>query len=113
MDLRIYGGGYTIVSFVAMWLIFEKAGYKGWYAIIPIYNIYILCKIVFGNGWLLAFLLIPFFNIFWLLYIIFRLSVVFGHGMLFAFGLVFLYPIFILILALGSSYYRGPDVKYG
>lgn len=83
MDLITYGGGYTFLSLITMCFIFQKAGYKGWYVIIPLYNIYILCKIVFG------------------------------HGMLFAFGLVFLNPIFLLILALGNSYYRGPDVKYG
>lgn len=112
MDAGIFGGGYTLISLIALWFVFIKAGYKGWYAIVPFYNFYILCKIVFGKGWLFIFLFIPFFNVIWLLYIIFRLSLVFGYGALFAFGLVFLFPIFILILAFGNSYYRGSDVKY-
>lgn len=35
-----------VLSIVAMWKIFEKAGEKGWKAIIPFYDFYILCKIV-------------------------------------------------------------------
>lgn len=31
--------------------IFKKAGYKGWYTLIPLYSDYILSKIAFNNGW--------------------------------------------------------------
>lgn len=35
----------SILVIVAQWLIFQKAGEKGWKAIIPIYNVYTLYKI--------------------------------------------------------------------
>ncbi len=36
---------------VAMWKVFTKAGRPGWAAIIPIYNMYVWCKIVGRPGW--------------------------------------------------------------
>ena len=48
----------TIISLVicvliiaAMWKVFTKAGHPGWACLIPIYNIYILCKIAGRPGW--------------------------------------------------------------
>lgn len=35
----------SVLTIVAMWKIFEKAGEEGWKAIIPVYNIYIMFKI--------------------------------------------------------------------
>lgn len=39
----------AILVIVAMWKIFKKAGEPGWKAIIPIYNNYILFKIVWDT----------------------------------------------------------------
>lgn len=35
----------SILSIVAMWFIFEKAGEAGWKSLIPLYNVYIMFKI--------------------------------------------------------------------
>ena len=102
----------SIVSLIAWWFIFKKAGYKGWYAIIPFLNVYIFCKLTLGSGWLVLTMFIPVFNVFILIYILFRLSVVFQHGLLFTLGLIFFYPIFILVLAFGSSKYQGSAACY-
>lgn len=40
-----------IMMIVAWWKIFEKAGEKGWKALIPIYDLYILYKIVGMKKW--------------------------------------------------------------
>lgn len=40
-----------ILQIIACWKMFEKAGEKGWKAIIPIYNYYIMFKIVDMKGW--------------------------------------------------------------
>ena len=42
-----------LVIIVAMWKVFTKAGRPGWASIIPIYNLYIWCKIV-GRPWLVG-----------------------------------------------------------
>lgn len=38
---------FIIVKYTSMWFIFGKAGEKGWKALIPLYNIYLLYKISF------------------------------------------------------------------
>lgn len=40
-----------ILLIIAMWKIFEKAGEAGWKSIIPIYNVYIMYKIVGMKNW--------------------------------------------------------------
>ena len=40
----------ALLMIVAMWKVFTKAGQPGWASIIPIYNLYIWCKIV-GRPW--------------------------------------------------------------
>ena len=42
---------FYVLVVIASWKIFEKAGEKGWKALIPIYNIYILFKIVGMATW--------------------------------------------------------------
>ena len=97
-----------VLSIVAMWLIFKKAGQGGWKALIPIYNIYTLVKIIDGNGWKFLLLLIPIVNIIYLIILNFRLPKSFGKGVGFGFGLLFLSTIFMLILAFGKAQYVGP-----
>ena len=55
----IIGGQY-----VGLYLLFEKAGEKGWKALIPYYNLYIMTKIT-GRPWYwILYLLIPIVNVF-------------------------------------------------
>ena len=35
----------------AIWKVFTKAGQPGWAILIPIYNLYVLCKIAGRPGW--------------------------------------------------------------
>ena len=44
-----------ILLIIAWWKIFVKAGEAGWKSIIPIYNIYIFCRIIGINFWIYAF----------------------------------------------------------
>ena len=97
-----------VLSIVAMWLIFKKAGQGGWKVLIPIYNIYTLVKIIDGNGWKFLLFLIPFVNIVYGIILIFRMAKAFGKGVGFGFGLLFLPTIFQLILAFGNAQYVGP-----
>lgn len=98
---------YTILVIVADWKIYEKAGEAGWKSIIPIYNLYILFKIAFGNGWMFLLLLVPIVNFVFAIMLNFKLAKAYGQGVGFGFGLLFLNPIFMLILAFGSSEYVG------
>ena len=48
----IIGLVFYVLIVVALWKVFVKAGYPGWFAIIPILNTVILVIIAGYNGWL-------------------------------------------------------------
>lgn len=58
----------TILFFAAsvagLWKIFQKAGYRGYEAVIPFYNFFIWLKVIDKPLWWYAFILIPFINVF-------------------------------------------------
>lgn len=96
-----------VVTLIANWKLFKKAGKPGWAALIPIYNTYVLFDIVYpGNGIKFLFLLIPFYNIYVLIKLYIDLSKAFGKEPIFAVGLVFLNVIFTCILGFGSAEYQ-------
>ena len=97
----------AVLGIVAMWKVFEKAGEPGWAAIIPFYNLYVLFKITWGNGWKFLFLLIPIANFVFLIITMVKLAKAFGKGGGFAVGLIFLSIIFYCILAFGPATYLG------
>lgn len=48
-----------VATIAGLWKIFEKAGEKGWKALLPIYNYYIWLKILKRPWWWLLILLVP------------------------------------------------------
>jgi len=96
-----------LVIIIAMWKVFSKAGQPGWAAIIPIYNLYILCKVAGRPGWWLLLMLIPFVN--FIIFIILSIDIAknFGKGVGFGLGLAILGVIFWPILGFGSAQYQG------
>ncbi len=93
---------------VAEWKVYTKAGKPGWAVFIPIYNLYVLLKIVGKPGWWLLWMFVPFANFIVIIWVINLLSKSFGHGVGFTLGLIFLSIIFIPILGFGDSKYVGP-----
>jgi hypothetical protein len=103
--------GFIVFLIAAMWKVFEKAGQPGWAAIIPIYNLYILTKIVGKPGWWLLMFIIPFVNIVFLVWTYNLLSKSFGKDEGFTVGLILLGFVFLPILGFGSAKYLGPQSK--
>jgi hypothetical protein len=99
---------FMILMIAACWKIFTKAGQPGWASIIPIYNWYILCKIVGRPGWWVILLLIPFINFIIGIILCIDLAKSFGKGVGFGIGLILLGVIFFPILGFGSAQYQGP-----
>ena len=98
-----------LVAFIAgCWKMFVKGGQPGWAAIVPIYNIYCLCKIVGRPGWWTILFFIPFVNVVITIIVCIDLAKSFGKSGLFAVGLFLLAPIFYCILGFGSAQYQGP-----
>jgi uncharacterized membrane protein YhaH (DUF805 family) len=100
---------FTILMIAAWWKIFTKAGQPGWASIIPIYNLYIWCKIVGRPWWWILLMLIPFVNLIILIILTIDLAKSFGKGVGFGLGLFFLGIIFFPILGFGSAQYQGPS----
>jgi len=104
----IFYAAFVILLLISLWKIFEKAGVPGWKGIIPIYNMYILLKIVGKPGWWLILFFIPLVNVVFLIWTYNMLSKSFGKDEAFTVGLAFLGFIFFPILAFGSAKYLGP-----
>jgi Family of unknown function (DUF5684) len=103
----------ALLLIVAMWKVFTKAGRPGWAAIIPIYNIYVWCKIVGRPGWWVILMLIPLVNIIIGIIVCIDLAKSFGKGVGFGIGIALLGIIFLPILGFGSAQYQGPSASSG
>ena len=104
----IFGLLIALLIIVAMWKVFTKAGQPGWASIIPIYNLYIWCKIVGRQWWWILLMLIPLVNFIICIILCIDLAKSFGKGVGFGLGLAFLGIIFFPILGFGSAQYQGP-----
>ncbi len=98
---------FVILMVAAMWKVFTKAGQPGWAALIPIVNVYFLCKVAGRPGWWLILMLIPLVNFIILIILDIDVAKNFGKGAGFGIGLLLLPFIFFPILGFGSAQYQG------
>ena len=121
---------------VGHWTMFQKAGEKGWKALVPIYSDYIVFKTVWTvRSFWIYFLLVTvsivatsnvmqdgsagitgiiswiasFAMTVWAIITSAKTAQAFGKGPQYAFGLVLLPGVFAAIIGLGSAEYRGPQ----
>lgn len=106
--MEIFSLAFCILTIVATVKVFVKMGYAGWEAIVPLYNAYILFKELYGNGWKMLLMLIPFYDIYVLIKFYIDLAHAFGKSTGFGIGLIFLSPIFMCILGFDNSTYTRP-----
>lgn len=93
---------------VGLWGILRKAGRPGWHAIIPIWNLYVYCRVVRGTGWFLILLLIPFVNLVAGLVLLYDLARSFDRKWGWFIGLWLLPFVFFPVLGWGRLPYLGP-----
>jgi hypothetical protein len=114
--LLLFSLAFWVVSVIALWKVFEKAGEKGWKALIPIYNFWVLCEIAGRPGWwslsiLLAWIpfvgwIVPF--VVWII-VALDLGKAFGQTTLFSvLALIIFSFIGLLILGFGDAKYHKP-----
>jgi hypothetical protein len=102
----------AIFYIASYWKVFAKAGEPGWGAIVPIYNLYLYCKISGRPEWWLILFFVPLVNIVIALIVAMDLAKTFGKTSGFGIGLWILSFIFVPILAFGSAQYtRPPTVR--
>ena len=107
---------FYVLIIVAQWKIFTKAGQEGWKALIPIYNVVVLYKIIGLSPWLLLLYLLSVVPVVgWIISIALsivstvKLAKAFNQSTAFIFGILFLSPIFQMILGFGKAEYVGPE----
>ncbi len=96
-----------ILTLVAEWMIFKKMGRQGWGGHRPhLQHLCALCQELYGNGWKFLLLLIPIYNIYFVIKMNIDWAKAFNQGVGFGIGLLLLPFIFQLILAFGGDQYR-------
>lgn len=99
----------SIIIIAAQWKIYKKAGQPGWACIIPIFNFYILLKIVGKPSWWLILLFVPIANFVIAIWTTNLLAKRFGKDELYTVGLLLLPIVFYPILGFGSATYTPPS----
>ena len=95
-----------VITVIALWKVFTKAGHAGWLAIIPIVNLFVLTKIAGFSYWMGLLYLIPIVNIILHIIVALRVGKGFGKGAGFSIFLLWLFSfIGYLILGFGSDTY--------
>jgi len=110
------GAGVLIVIYLALiilyvaayWRLFAKAGEPGWGAIVPIYNLYLYCKIAGRPEWWLILFFIPLVNFVFALILAMDIAKAFSKSSGFGIGLWLLSFIFVPILGFGQAVYTKP-----
>lgn len=95
----------AIALMAGEWMVYQKMGRKGWEGIIPFYNWYVLCEVLYNNGNRFWFLLIPGYNIYLIIRYMIDLARSFHKSAGFGVGLAFLAPVFMCILGFGDGVY--------
>lgn len=94
---------------IGLWKVFEKAGEPGWAAIIPIYNLYIVLKIIGRPWWWLLLMLIPFVNIVISIIVAIDLAKSFGKDAAYGIILLWLFSVIgYIVLGFSDAQYLGP-----
>ena len=117
-DTTTSGGGSSIIGTLfalaiiifiieSMWRVFTKAGQPGWAVLIPIYNVYILCKVAGKPGWWVLLMLIPLVNVIIAFLVCLGVAQQFNKSAVFGIGIFFLPFIFYALLAFGDASYGG------
>lgn len=99
-----------VLAIIAHWRIFTKAGKPGWATLIPIYNVYVLLKIVGRPGWWLLFAVMPIANVIIYIVVIYDLAQSFGKGVGYTLLMLIFPTLGQLILGFGSAKYVGPRI---
>ena len=102
---------FVVLLIASMWKVYTKAGQPGWTAIIPIYNTFVLLRIIGKPWWWFIGLLIPLVNFVVAILLGVETARVFGKGIGFAICLILLPFIFLPMLAfVGATYTRPPPL---
>lgn len=97
-----------VLSIVALWKVFEKAGEPGWKALIPFYNWYVLFQIAGRNGWWFLALFVPIVGLIVSIMLAVDLAKHFGKSTTFGVVALWLFSLIgLFMLGYGDAKYVG------
>ena len=96
-----------VLAIAGVWTTFAKAGKPGWAAIIPIYNMIVLMRVIERPWWWILLYAVPIVNVVIMIIVSIDLAKSFGKGVGFGIGIWLLPVIFYPILAFGSAEHVG------
>lgn len=98
-----------IITVIALWQVFKKAGWTPWFALIPFLNAYVIIKIAGFHGAFLLLYFIPIVNFVFAIFVALRLGKAFGKGGVFSFFLLWLFAVIgYYVIGFGGARYIGP-----
>ena len=100
--------GLGILTIVAMWILYDRAGKPGWAAIVPVYNVIVMLEITGKPTWWILLILIPFVGIVFYLIVHFAFMDAFGQGILMSLLSLIVPWIIFPMMAFGGAVY-DPD----
>lgn len=109
--LFLYLLPFVILQTIGLYKIFEKAGFAGWKALVPFYNLWLWTKIAGRPFWWFLLLLIPVVNVLIYLGLLVDIARVFGKFNFSSYVLAVLFaPFYFLYLGFaGSEVFMGPE----
>lgn len=104
MIIWIISIAFSVFMIISMWKVFKKLGKPGWAAIVPFYNVYVLCcEIAEKQWWYILLLCVPIANLYAMYVIYDVIAKKFGKDTGFTIGMIFLPIIFFPILAFSKN----------
>ena len=101
----------VVFGALMLWGMFTKAGEPGWASMVPLYNLFVLLKIVGRPAWWFVLCFIPLVNIIISILVSIDAAKSYGKEAGFGIGIWILPFIFLPILSWGSAQYTGPAAK--
>jgi hypothetical protein len=98
--------GWLGIYLLSWYILMQKAGYPGWWGLIPGFNLYMLTRVADRSGWWTLAFFVPILNIAASLLIWTDIGEKFGKSAGFSVGLAWVNWIFLPILALGDAQLR-------
>lgn len=94
----------SVLMIISMWKVFKKLGKPGWAAIVPFYNVYVLCcEIAEKQWWYILLLCVPLANIYAMYVIYDAVAKKFGKDTGYTIGMIFLPIVFFPMLAFSKN----------
>lgn len=97
----------TVIQIAGMWKTFSKAGERGWGAIVPIYNIYLMIKVADKPWYWILLFLIPVVNVILYLYVQWEVGDRFRLGLIGKLLFMLLAPLSYVATGFGSYTYKS------